>query len=175
MREEYKDQQRTLISRFYETHRNELVGYTKARLGNIEESEDAVQDAFIRMLRYTDMICESTIKSFAFRITQNIINDRLRHKQVRQVADQEMMLTERALQHCDAERIVREHELNIMLYKGISQLSPACRKVYTMSLLEELSANEIAEQLGLSKRTIETQLLTSRKQIRHYMAMRMNA
>lgn len=175
MREECKNQQLALISRFYEVHRSELIGYVRVRLGNIEESEDVVQDAFLRMLRYTDIICENTVKSFAFRIMQNIVNDHLRHRQVKQVADKEIMFVESRLQHCDAERTVRGNELAAILHNGINKLSPACRKVYTMNLIEELSANEIAKCLGLSKRTIETQLLTSRKQVRRYMAMCMNS
>lgn len=56
-----------------------------------------------------------------------------------------------------------------MMNQGISKLSPACAKVYRMSLFDDMPANAIAEELNVAKRTIESQLFTSRKQMRAMM------
>lgn len=56
-----------------------------------------------------------------------------------------------------------------MVNQGMSKLTPACAKVYRMSLFDDMPANAIAEELNVAKRTIESQLFTSRKQMRAMM------
>ena len=54
-----------MIANFYTVHYAELVNFATSRLGNREESEDLVQDVFIKMMSFEGMINGATIKSFA--------------------------------------------------------------------------------------------------------------
>ena len=56
-----------------------------------------------------------------------------------------------------------------MVNDSMARLSPACAKVYRMSLFDDMTAGDIAEELQVSKRTVESQLFTSRKQMRAMM------
>ena len=53
--------------------------------------------------------------------------------------------------------------------QNVDKLSPTCAKVYRMSLFDDMTAGDIAEELQVSKRTVESQLFTSRKQMRAMM------
>ena len=49
---------------------------------------------------------------------------------------------------------------------SMDKLSPTCARVYRMSLIDDMTTSDIAEEMQVSKRTIESQLFTSRKKMR---------
>ena len=159
--------QAQIIAAFYTVHQNELVNFATSRLGNREEAEDLVQDAFVKMMTIEGIINEATIKSFAYTITANKVKDHLRRRIFRhQMEESKMYEMELLLQHSHAEHLAEYHDALRIVNAGISRLSPACAKVYRMSFFDEMMPGDIAEKLQVSKRTIESQLFTSRKQIR---------
>lgn len=160
--------QRQFIADFYTTHNAELVNFTVARLGNREESEDLVQDVFVKLMTFEGIINEATVKSFAFTITVNKIKDHLRRRIFRHQMEESKMY-EMELQHSNVERVAEYHDTLRIVNKSLEMLSPACAKVYRMSLFEDMNAGDIAEELQVSKRTVESQLFTSRKQMRAMM------
>lgn len=157
-----------MIANFYTVHYVELVNFAISRLGNREESEDLVQDVFIKMMSFEGMINEATIKSFAFTIAANKIKDLLRRRIFRHKME-ESTKYEMELQHSHAERMAEYHDTLRLVNDSMHRLSPACAKVYHMSLFEDMTAGDIAELLNVSKRTVESQLFTSRKQVRTMM------
>ena len=161
-----------MIADFYTVYQAELVNFATSRLGNREESEDLVQDVFIKMMSFEGMINEATIKSFAFTIAANKIKDHLRRRIFRHKMEENTKY-EMELQHSHAERMAEYHDTLRMVNDSMTRLSPACAKVYRMSLFEDMTASDIAEQLNVSKRTVESQLFTSRKQVRTMMSMAM--
>ncbi len=157
--------QEQMIADFYTAYHAELVNFTTIRLGNREESEDLVQDVFLKMMSYEGMINEETIKSFAFSITTNKITDVLRRRIFRHKME-ESKKYEMELQHTSVERVAEYHDTLRIVNEHIEKLSPACAKVYRMSLFDDMNAGDIAQELNVSKRTIESQLFTSRRQMR---------
>ena len=154
-----------MIANFYTVHHAELVNYATSRLGNREESEDLVQDVFIKMMSFEGIINEATIKSFAFTIAANKIKDHLRRRIFRHKMEENAKY-EMELQHSHVERVVEYHDTLRMVNDSMARLSPACAKVYRMSLFEDMTAGDIAQETNVSKRTVESQLFTSRKQVR---------
>ena len=157
--------QAQMIAAFYTVHQNELVNFATSRLGNREEAEDLVQDAFIKMMTFEGIINEATIKSFAYTITANKVKDLLRRRIFRHQMEESKMY-EMELQHSHAERLAEYNDATRIVNAGISRLSPACAKVYRMSFFEDMTTGDIAEELQVSKRTVESQLFASRKQMR---------
>lgn len=166
--EQTTNNQAQIIAAFYTVHQKELVNFATSRLGSREEAEDLVQDAFIKMMTFEGIINEATIKSFAYTITANKVKDVLRRRIFRHQME-ESKKYEMKLQHSHAERLAEYHDALRIVNAGISRLSPVCAKVYRMSLYDDMTAGDIAEELQVSKRTIESQLFTSRKQMRAMM------
>ena len=154
-----------MIANFYTVHHAELVNYATSRLGNREESEDLVQDVFIKMMSFEGIINEATIKSFAFTIAANKVKDHLRRRIFRHKMEENAKY-EMELQHSHVERVAEYHDTLRMVNDSMARLSPACAKVYRMSLIEDMTAGDIALEMNVSKRTVESQLFTSRKQVR---------
>ena len=166
--EQTRNNQAQIIAAFYTVHQKELVNFATSRLGSREEAEDLVQDAFIKMMTFEGMINEMTVKSFAFTITVNKIKDHLRRRIFRHQMEESKMY-EMELQHSNVERVAEYHDTLRLVNKSMEKLSPTCAKVYRMSLFDDMTAGDIAEELQVSKRTIESQLFTSRKQMRAMM------
>ena len=154
-----------MIANFYTVYQAELVNFAISRLGNREESEDLVQDVFIKMMSFEGIINEATIKSFAFTIAANKVKDHLRRRIFRHKMEENAKY-EMELQHSHVERVVEYHDTLRMVNDSMVRLSPACAKVYRMSLFEDMTAGDIALEMNVSKRTVESQLFTSRKQVR---------
>ena len=161
-----------MIADFYTRHHAELVNFAISRLGNREESEDLVQDVFIKMMSFEGMINEETIKSFAFTIAANKIKDYLRRRIFRHKMEENAKY-EMELQYSHVERVVEYHDTLRMVNDSMARLSPACAKVYRMSLFEDMTTGDIAQETNVSKRTVESQLFTSRKQVRAMLSMAM--
>ena len=161
-----------MIANFYTVHHAELVNYATSRLGNREESEDLVQDVFIKMMSFEGMINKETIKSFAFTIAANKIKDHLRRRIFRHKMEENAKY-EMELQYSHVERVADYHDTLHMVNDSMARLSPACAKVYRMSLFEDMTTGNIALEMNVSKRTVESQLFTSRKQVRAMLSMAM--
>ena len=161
-----------IIANFYTVYQAELVNFAISRLGNREESEDLVQDVFIKMMSFEGMINKETIKSFAFTIAANKIKDHLRRRIFRHKMEENAKY-EMELQHSHVERVVEYHDTLRMVNDSMARLSPACAKVYRMSLFEDMATGDIAQEMNVSKRTIESQLFISRKQVRAMLSMAM--
>ena len=161
-----------MIANFYTVHHAELVNFATSRLGNREESEDLVQDVFIKMMSFEGMINKETIKSFAFTIAANKIKDHLRRRIFRHKMEENAKY-EMELQHSHVERVVEYYDTLRMVNDSMVRLSPACAKVYRMSLFEDMTTGDIAQEMNVSKRTVESQLFTSRKQVRAMLSIAM--
>ena len=161
-----------MIANFYTVHHAELVNFATSRLGNREEGEDLVQDVFIKMMSFEGIINEATIKSFAFTIAANKIKDHLRRRIFRHKMEENAKY-EMELQYSHVERVVEYHDTLRMVNDSMARLSPACAKVYRMSLFEDMTTGDIAQETNVSKRTVESQLFTSRKQVRAMLSMAM--
>lgn len=160
--------QEQMIADFYRAYQAELVNFVVSRLGNKQESEDLVQDVFIKLMSFEGMINQATIKSFAYTIAANKIKDLLRRRIFRHKMEENTKY-EMELQTSHAEYAAEYHETLRIVNDCMDKLTPACAKVYRMSLFEDKSTMEIAQELNLSKRTIESQLFTSRRQMRGMM------
>lgn len=162
------DSQQQIIAECYTAHLDEMVNYAASRLGNRQESEDLVQDIFVKMMTYEGIICKATVRAFAFTLIANKIKDLLRRRIFR-ARMEEHTKYEMCLQYSPAERIVDYHDRLRCLESCIDRLSPACAKVYRMNLFDDMATADIARKLNVSKRTVEAQLFTARKQVRNNM------
>ena len=157
--------QQQMIADFYKEYQVKLVNFAVARLGNWQEAEDLVQDVFVKLMTYDGIINKTTIRSFVFTITNHEVMNILRRRACRHKVE-ENVAYEQELQHCAVERVVEYHDTLRMVNYCVDQLTPSCAKVYRMTLFDGKWAGEIAKELNVSKRTVESQLLTSRKKVR---------
>jgi RNA polymerase sigma-70 factor (ECF subfamily) len=70
----------------------------------------------------------------------------------------------------DIARKNEQEKLEEILYAAIETLPEKCRVVFSLSRFEQMSHREIAEQLGISVKTIENQITKAMKMLRDALA-----
>lgn len=156
-----------LITEYYEEYRQSVFFYICRRIENRSDAEDLIQDAFLRLLEYRMMIRRDTLKYFLFTIVRNLLNDYLRRYYKRQEIDRYLYDTLPVTTVEPESRMVAD-ELRRLESRRVSALPEQRRKVYIMSRFQDKSAEDIAEELNLSKRTVENHLFISRKEVREF-------
>ena len=157
-----------LVAEAYALYREKLVAYAYKRIHDMEDAEDAVQDAFIRILNMGDMVCVATIRNLAFTVVQNILVDRLRGW-VRKAEAYSYMYDFRSEASDEMEQKIHAQSLVENEHVRMKALPLACRNVYYLNRFREKSAEEIAQQLHVSRRTVQAQIQKGRMLVRAYL------
>lgn len=162
------DNRKLLIASAFVEHRSSLMSYVLYRIKDMEESEDIVQDVFLKLLEVGDVVCPATIKSFLFTIAQNIIVDRLR-RTMKRTEIYSYIYDNAAVSVNTTEETVCADALEQAEKTMVARLSEQRRKVYVLSRYGGRSVGEIASSLSLSTRTVEAHLFHGRRIVRTYL------
>ncbi len=164
-----KNAQREIIAAKYVELRPVLYGYICSQIGSPVEAEDMVQDVFVRLLSMDTIILQSTVRNFIFSIAHNLIVDYLRHHAHTQAASEYFFVHSNRTTNETIETIAAKDVIYIER-ACVRTMSQHAREIYLLSEHYGRKASDIAEIMGLSKRTVENNLLMARKAIRSALA-----
>ncbi len=123
-----------------------------------ETAREIVQDSFIRLWEKRDVI--DTSKSVKSYLTTSIHNKCLNHLRDNRKFDNNLLQIEQLSEVSDGKTsdFLVEKELRKSIETAIDELPEKCREVFLLSRNENLKYQEIASQLGISVKTVETQM-----------------
>lgn len=138
------------------------VAYSVLR--NPADAEDAVQEAFLRVLKHRDGLGEvRDQRVWLIRIVWNVVLDRKRRAKTRpetdDVAELARVLPSTGL---SAEQIASAAQYHAHVLACVDKLPPKERQVLMLSAFEELSSVEIADVLGLTESSVRSRLFRAR-------------
>jgi RNA polymerase sigma-70 factor, ECF subfamily len=133
-------------------------------LRNQADAEDAVQEAFVRVLRHRDTLGEvRDHRVWLIRIVWNIVLDRKRRAKTRpetdDVADLARVLPMKGLS-AEEQAAAAQHHAHVLAC--VDQLPAKERQVMMLSAFEELSSVEIAAVLEISESSVRSRLFRAR-------------
>lgn len=133
-------------------------------LRNPADAEDAVQEAFLRVLRHRDTLGEvRDYRVWLIRIVWNVVLDRKRRAKTRpetdDVAELARVLPSKGL---SAEEIAAAAQHHARVLACVDQLPAKEREVLMLSAFEELSSVEIASVLGITESSVRSRLFRAR-------------
>lgn len=133
-------------------------------LRNPADAEDAVQEAFLRVLRHRDSLADVRDRRvWLIRIVWNIVLDRKRRAKTRpetdDVAELARVLPSNGL---SAEQIAAAAQHHAGVLACVEQLPAKEREVLMLSAFEELSSVEIATVLGITESSVRSRLFRAR-------------
>ncbi|MFP5236820.1 MAG: RNA polymerase sigma factor [Acidobacteriota bacterium] len=133
-------------------------------LRNAADAEDAVQEAFLRVLRHRDNLDDvRDHRVWLIRIVWNIVLDRKRRAKTRpetdDVSDLARVLPATGLS-ADERAAAAEHHAQVL--REVEKLPAKEREVLILSAFEELNSVEIAEVLGITESSVRSRLFRAR-------------
>jgi len=142
---------------------------------NREDSQDAVQEAFLKAYQHLgDFRGDSQFSTWLIRITLNQSFMKLRKlRRTKEVAldedfgtDEDVLPREVIDWAPNPEQLYSVSELRNILIKTIQELRPILRAVFVLQDLEGLSTVQAAEVLNLSQSAVKSRLWRARLQLR---------
>ncbi len=137
-----------------------LCGFANKFIANSAESEEIVQEVFLNIWKKRDKLkMDNEIRPYLFKSIQNLCFNFLEHKKVidNYYSVIEVVYKNQAEEFNTYESLLYT-ELQTRVDVVIGSLPDQCRKIFQMSRQEGLKYNEIADKLGISVKTVETQM-----------------
>ncbi len=124
--------------------------------GDMDEAEDIVQERFFKLWeKRADFEISYSVKSYLYKMVHNACLNRIRNEKTRtkyKVYNAGQIENNPVL-HAEDGFEVRGH-----IQKAIEKLPEQCRYVFELNRFEDLKYREIAEQLGISIKTVENHI-----------------
>ncbi|MEQ9424924.1 MAG: RNA polymerase sigma-70 factor [Cyclobacteriaceae bacterium] len=149
-----KEEDELEFRKVFEANYSHLVNTSYRIVGSVAAAEDIVQDVFMKLWHNRKTISiHSSVKSY---LQKAAINSSLNY--IRK-SDRHLDLKAEHEPHVSGpEEELYEKELREKINSGLQKLAPQCRLVFSLSRYDGLTNTQIADQLGISKKTVENQI-----------------
>lgn len=162
--------QESAFEQMFRTYYERLVHYAGTMLKDSDEAEEVVQTVFLTIWeKRADLEITLSLKAYLYRAVHNHCLNRIKHYGVRESHRQYSMYYQPQSTDSVADAIYGS-ELEDRIEQAVSKLPEQCQLVFRMSRFEEMRYQEIADQLGLSVKTIENQIGKALKILRRELA-----
>lgn len=162
-----KDGDMLAFDQIYELYSHKLFSFIFKILKNEAEADDIVQEVFVKIWESRENLSDyKLLNSYIFTIAYNNSIDLIR-KRINNNKYLEHLKNSSVVQITpSAISEVEFNELNSQVEKLISNLPERQKQVYLLHREQGLSYPEIAEQLGISKNTVENHMVKALKYLR---------
>jgi len=153
------------FEKVFKEHYQHLCNFAFQFLKEKAASEEIVQDVFFKLWEKRESTEIKTIKSYLFSTVRNSCLNQIKHLEIRDTYKQH---NEAQIQYSEQQNYdsVVENELSNHIEKAISSLPVERQKVFKLSRFEGKKYKEIAEELGVSVKTVESQMSKALKFLR---------
>jgi len=140
------------------------------------DAEDATQETFLRVLRYSSKLdAVEDPKTWLARIAWRVAVDRSKkHGRQREIPleDPEKPMVEVASSEATADETVRGTQLGAALKRLIAALPAKLRDPLILSMIEEMSPREVAATLGINEAAVRSRVFRARQILKEKLAGR---
>lgn len=148
----------------YTDYSRELFWIAMAYSNNKILAEDAVQEAFLYVWKNRKKFKDSKeLKPYLNSTVRNYIIDFFRHQKIQEkhhpIIQEETLEREHNPEEDDFEEKVQ------IATNLINSLPEGCRKVFVMAVIEGMTYQQVADQLGISKNTVKMQVKIAYKKL----------
>ena len=144
------------IGALYEMYGERIFRYTYRMLNNRSDAEDATAETFLRVIRRSaDLRADGAFRTWLFRIARNLCIDKLRQHTLLELP-------------MDASYGPGEDRtaLRVAVRQALEDLPSDYREPLILCDLEEVSARDAADVLGISVPALKSRLYRGRKALR---------
>ena len=156
------------IEKLFRERRGPLLRYLTLRLGNRQEAEEVLQEAFIQYMGAQATTKIETPHAFLLKIAGNIAIDRIRHNSSRTAREHEWSDQHYRSQSLTADfgvgsasqdrQLEAKGEINRIL-GVLEQLSKPVRTAFILHKFNGLTHKQVAAEMGLAQSTVEKHII----------------
>jgi RNA polymerase sigma-70 factor, ECF subfamily len=150
----------------FKNHFKELHSYACAMVRNEAVAEGIVQQVFLKLWeRAATLDYQQSLAPYLYRSVHNQALNHLKHQKVKQ-AYQTYAEKQHQADDGHAARRVQMKELQQKLNDALQLLPDQCLTIFQMSRFRDMKYQEIADELGISIKTVEAQMSKALKILR---------
>lgn len=154
----------------YERHEGRVYAYLWRLLGDRGQAEDLRQEAFVRLwAAREDWEDSGSVAGYLIRVARNLALNTQRHEQVAH-RWRVLVSSDPAPTPPPPDLVLAQENLAARIYAAIEALPERPREVFILKRDAGLSYREIAEQLGISPKTVEVHMSRAYKLLREALA-----
>lgn len=158
------------IADLFLKHRQDLMRFFTTKVSCPEAAADLTQETYLRITRRADPDNIDNFRAYLFSVANNLAIDYLRSLS-RQLKRDGGELSEDVVSPAPEPEIVLSDQQQIeFLQQVIYNLPPKCRQVFLLCRVDEKSYAEVADELGISTRTVESHMRKALEHIRKRLA-----
>ncbi len=149
----------------YRRYYAQMYRLAKTILYEPQESKDVVSDIFARLLRDGRLPQKEKAEGYLMTAVRNRCRDVISHKSIRERV--EKLFLQESLQN----RIVSPYDddrLDRLMQFIETEIPPLSRQIFKLRFLREMSYEEVAQTVGVSKVTVYNHLSQSLQRIREH-------
>lgn len=163
----YNDDQ--VFEQLFKTHFNALHAYAFTILKDEDLAEEIVQAMFLKFWEKREKLHIQSIKAYLYKCVYNDSLNYIKHEKIK-YKYQEFTKYTMNIENEPASLKVELSELQLHISLALADLPQQCRTIFQLSRFEELKYREIADHLGLSIKTVESQMGKALKILRYKLA-----
>lgn len=153
----------------FDQFKNAVFGYAFRFFRSRELSEELVQDVFMKLwVNWDSLDATKNIKPYLFTIAKNTIYNKLKSFVVEQTYLNDVFYNY-SMESNAVEELVQYRELKGIYDMAVAKLPAQRQRIFKLSREENMSHDEIAQELNISRNTVKDQMVKSLKFIRQYL------
>lgn len=150
----------------FERYYKYLVVTAYKMLSDDHKARDLVQDVFFRFWEKRGTLnIQISLKAYLRKAVVNRVLDDIR-KHKRHIWDEQIVETQQMTESVTVLDHLETTDLQQVIDQAIASLPKRCRMVFSLSRFENMSHKEIAQELSISTKTIESQITKALKVLR---------
>jgi RNA polymerase sigma-70 factor (ECF subfamily) len=161
------EEQRSLVEQIYHDYEQTMYHTAFAVLHNKQDAEDAVHEAFVRIITDIDRLTsvkKEKRKSFVIIVVKNIAIDTYRRRQRETVGAEDISDMDIA-DDFSIEQAISDSTDRDILMKAVNKLPEKQQEVLTMKFFHEVSTADIADMLGIDVSAVRKRIARAEKNL----------
>jgi RNA polymerase sigma-70 factor (ECF subfamily) len=159
------------FERLFAAFSQPIFTYALRMVGDADRAADITQDTFIKAYRKLDtLVDEASARSWLYRIATNTAIDEMRRRRFLRPMGEDEQENDRPDSRPGPEAQVLASTLDDRIQRALLRLRPNHRQCLILSDVEDMSAHQIGELMGMSYGAVRTLLCRARGEMRRELA-----
>ena len=155
------------MKRLIECYFGELFQFTVRLTGNEEDAKDIIQVVLLDLWQFSQTDKIKNLRAYLFKMIKSRVFKLWADRN--NITELLEKYNDILSDHQDPSGKIEFEEFSIEVERAVNQLPYSCRQIFELSKYDELSLDEIAEKLHLSKQTVKNQLTKANSILKNYL------